>query len=145
MLNTNISIQKMKTVTTTRYVSDYEYEATNSQGLKVKIDMKDQGKADQSPMELVLSALSGCVAVEVALMIQKRRKTLVDFVIEAEGTRRDEAPKYYTDIHLKFILTSPDANQEELEKVTKLSLEKYCSVASSLKANITFSTEIVRS
>ncbi|MBL6445314.1 OsmC family protein [Fulvivirga sp. 29W222] len=134
----------MKTLTKTRYISDYEYEATNSQGLKVKIDMKNQDKLDQSPMELVLSALSGCIAVEVALMIQKRRKTLTDFVIEAEGTRRDEAPKYYTDIHLKFVLTSPDANEEELGKVAKLSLEKYCSVASSLKADITFSTEIIR-
>ena len=134
----------MKTTTTTKYISDYEYESTNSQGLKARIDMKDVGKVDQSPMELVLSALSGCVAVEVALMIQKRRKTLIDFSIEAEGTRRDEAPKYYTDIHLKFILTSPDANEEELQKVAKLSLEKYCSVASSLKANITFSTQILR-
>ena len=133
----------MKTITTTKYVSDYEYESTAEKGQKVKIDMKAIGKHDQSPMELVLSALSGCLAVEVALMIQKRRKTLNDLEIKAEGTRRDEAPKYFTDIHLRFILTSPDANNEELEKVVKLSLEKYCSVASSLKTDITFSTEVV--
>ncbi|MEX2336193.1 MAG: OsmC family protein [Fulvivirga sp.] len=134
----------MKTNTTTKYISDYEYESTTAKGQKVKIDMKATGKEDQSPMELVLSALSGCLAVEVALMIQKRKRTLNDLVIEAEGTRQDEAPKYYKNIHLKFILTSPDANNEELEKVTKLSLEKYCSVASSLKADITFNTEVVR-
>lgn len=134
----------MNTKTTTRYISDYEYESSNEKGNKVIIDMKDVGKTHQSPMELVLSALSGCLAVEVALTVQKRRKTLVDLVIEADGKRRDEAPKFYTDIHLKFILTSPDATNEELEKLTKLSLEKYCSVASSLNANITFSTEVVR-
>lgn len=134
----------MNTKTTTRYISDYEYESSNEKGNKVIIDMKDVGKTHQSPMELVLSALSGCLAVEVALTVQKRRKTLINLVIEADGKRRDEAPKFYTDIHLKFILTSPDATNEELEKLTKLSLEKYCSVASSLNANITFSTEVVR-
>lgn len=134
----------MKKNITTKYISDYEYEATNEQGIKARIDMKATGKQDQSPMELVLSALSSCVAVEVALMMQKRKKTVTDFVIEAEGTRQEEAPKFFTDIHLKFILTSPDANNEEFYKVTKLSLEKYCSVASSLKADITFETEVIK-
>lgn len=134
----------MKTITTTKYISDYEYESTAEKGQKVKIDMKAIGKEHQSPMELVLSALSGCVAVEVALMIQKRRKTLHGLEIKAEGNRQDVAPKFFTDIHLKFILHSPDANDEELGKVVKLGLEKYCSVASSLKANITWSTEVQR-
>lgn len=134
----------MYTKTTTRYISDYEYESANEKGNKVMIDMKEVGKVHQSPMELVLSALSGCVAVEVALTVQKRKKTLKDLVIEAEGKRRDDPPRFYTDIHLKFIVTSPDATHEEVEKLTKLSLEKYCSVASSLNAKITFSTEIVR-
>lgn len=134
----------MKTTTLTKYKSDYEYESTNAAGVKANIDMRAQGKEHQSPMEILLSALSSCVAVEVALMIQKRKKTLSDLTIEAIGTRQEETPKYYTDIHLKFVLTSPDANEEELEKVTRLSLEKYCSVASSLKANVTFSSEVTR-
>ncbi|UII23787.1 OsmC family protein [Fulvivirga ligni] len=128
---------------TTNYISDYEYVATTEEGQKVKIDMKDAGKTDQSPMQLVLSALTGCIAVEIALVIKKRRKTLVDLIIDAEGTRNGEAPKYFTNIHLKFTLVSPDANNDELYKATKLSLEKYCSVASSLKADITFETEVV--
>ncbi|QSE95985.1 OsmC family protein [Fulvivirga lutea] len=129
---------------TTTYNSDYEYTSSTEEGQKVKIDMKDKGKTDMSPMQLVLSALSGCVAVEVALMIQKRRKKLVDLRIEAEGTRRNETPKGFTDIHLKFILVSPDATVEELEKVTKLGLENYCSVGNSLKANVTFDCAIER-
>ncbi|MBL3655495.1 OsmC family protein [Fulvivirga sediminis] len=128
---------------TTKYISDYEYEASTEEGQKVKIDMKDSGKTDQSPMQLVLSALTGCIAVEIALVIKKRRKTLIDLIIEAEGTRREEAPKYFTNIHLLFTLVSPDANNEELYKATKLSLEKYCSVASSLNADITFDTKVI--
>lgn len=129
---------------TTQYISDHEYDSFNDKGNKVFIDMKDKDKTGQSPMELILSALNGCVAVEVAQMIQKRRKTLTDFKIETSGQRKEDHPRGYTKIEMKFILTSPDAKLEELEKVTRLSLEKYCSVAESLKADISFTAEIIR-
>lgn len=129
---------------TTKYLTDHEYEAFNEAGNKVFIDMKDEGKTGQSPMEMILSALCGCVAVEVAQMIQKRRKQVADLTITAEGTRKDDHPRGFTNIAMKFTLKSADANKEELDKVTKLSLEKYCSVAESLKADITFETAIER-
>lgn len=129
---------------TTKYISNFEYEAFNEKGHKTFIDMKDEGKTGQSPMEMVLSALCSCVAVEVAEMIQKKRKILEDLTIEAVGIRKDDHPRGFTNITLKFILESPDAKDEDLEKVTKLALEKYCSVAESLKAEITFETEVVR-
>lgn len=128
----------------TNYISDYEYVSKTDEGQQVKIDMKDTGKTDMSPMQLILSALTGCVAVEVALMMKKRRKTVTDLHIEANGKRRDTDPKSFTDIHLSFTLTSPDAKVEELEKVTKLGLENYCSVGSSLNANITFECKVVQ-
>lgn len=131
-------------IITTKYKSDYEYTATTEDGQSVKIDMKDEGKTDMSPMQMILSALTGCVAVEVALMMKKRRKTVEDLNIEAHGTRRDKAPKSFTAIHLVFTLTSPDAKLEELEKVTKLGLESYCSVGSSLNADITFECKVLR-
>ncbi len=129
---------------TTKYKSDYEYTSVTEEGQSVKIDMKDMDKTDMSPMQLVLSALSACVAVEVALMIQKRRKNLTDLSIEAQGTRRDDNPRGFTSIHLIFTLVSPDASKEELEKVTKLGLESYCSVGNSLKADITFECRVLK-
>ena len=88
---------------TTQYVSDYEYKATTSEGHTVDIDMRKEDKVDQSPMEMVLSALTGCVAVEVALMVKKRRKMVSDLIVEANANRRETAPRSFTDIHLKFI------------------------------------------
>lgn len=130
---------------TTQYLSDYEYKSTTENNQSVNIDMKSESKEHQSPMELVLSALSGCIAVEIALMIPKRRKTLTDLKIEANGKRKDTDPKGFTDIELHFILTSPDAQIEELEKAAALALEKYCSVADSLKASITQKCSVIRS
>ena len=130
---------------TTTYLSDFEYKAVAETGESLVIDMKPEGKTEMAPMQMVLSALSGCIAVEISLMIQKKRRTLNNLIIEANGTRREEAPRSFTDFHLKFILISPDATVEELQKVAQLGLEKYCSVADSLKANISFDCEVKES
>ncbi|WP_114749271.1 OsmC family protein [Pleomorphovibrio marinus] len=124
--------------------ADKEYEAVNESGNRIGIDMYDgEGKRHQSPMELLLSALAGCSAVDAVQMMKKKRRTITSFETEAIGERREGIPAYYTAIHLSFILTSPDATEEEFAKVIKLAVEKYCSVASSLKPEITFESKIV--
>ncbi|NJM26644.1 MAG: OsmC family protein [Bacteroidia bacterium] len=126
-------------------IEDEVYEATNQNGNSVNIDMrKAELKKGQSPTELLLSSLAGCGAVDIVIMLKKRRKTIQSFTIETEGNRRDDPPRYFTDIHCNYIVVSPDVTEEELYKTAKLALEKYCSVASSLKSNITFSVSVVR-
>lgn len=130
---------------TTRYFEDEVFTSQNENNNTATIDMrKAEVKQNLSPVELVLAALSSCVAVEVVSMIKKRRKTVSDLIITAEGDRRTDPPKALTDIRLKFTLVSPDANNDELYKVTQLSLESYCSVKSSLTAPVSFTTEVVR-
>lgn len=128
---------------TVRMKADYEYEAVNQQGNKVQIDMYDApDKRAQSPMDLLLSALGGCASVDAVQMMKKKRKEVLDFYVEVEGVRNEGIPAFYTDIHLKFTLVSPNATEEEFAKVVALSVEKYCSVSSSLKSRVTFSSEV---
>lgn len=127
----------------TRMLEDEVYEATNAAGHSVNLDMRSADKKQaQSPTELLLSSLAGCGAVDIVLILKKRKKTITDFIIETTGTRRDETPRRFTDIHCKYIITSSDVEEEELNKVAALSLEKYCSVAASISSNITFSVEV---
>ncbi|MBS1978045.1 MAG: OsmC family protein [Bacteroidetes bacterium] len=127
-------------------LGDEVYEATNENGNTVKIDMrKKEEKKALSPMELVLSAVAGCGAVDIVSMLKKRKKTVTKFVIDAEAGRMETPPRYFTSIHCKYIITSPDVTEEELTKVAALTLEKYCSVVSSLKAEVTFDVEVIRS
>jgi len=130
---------------TVRMKADYEYEAVNPQGNVVQIDMYDAPeKKAQSPMDLLLSAVGSCASVDAVLMMRKKRKTITDFYVEVEGTRNEGIPAFYTHIVLKFILVSPDATEEEFIKVVALSVEKYCSVVSSLNSKISFSAEVKR-
>jgi putative redox protein len=131
---------------TVRMKSDLKYESTNPQGNVVDIDMLDpEHKQAQSPMDLLLSALGGCASVDAVLMMKKKRRQVIDFYVEVEGQRHEGVPGYYTDIALHFVLVSPDATVDEFAKVVALSVDKYCSVASSLKSSIRYTSEISRS
>ncbi len=137
----------MSVKTTVNYKADKEYEGVNATGAKVAIDMYDpEDKKAMSPTELLLSSVAACAMVDISLMLRKRKKTLVDFKAETEGVRRDEHPRAFTDIHINFIITSPDAKEEEVAKIVDLSVEKYCSVAATLKGgpNVTHSFEVER-
>ncbi|MBW3468632.1 OsmC family protein [Arthrospiribacter ruber] len=130
---------------TVRMKADHEYEASNPQGNVVQIDMYDPAdKKAQSPMELLLSALGGCSAVDAVQMMKKKRRTVTEFFIEVEGERNDGIPAFYKTIHLHFVLVSPDAKEEEFAKVVALSVDKYCSVASSLNSAISYTSEVKR-
>ncbi len=131
----------MKVVT--HMLEDEVYETSNEHGHKVKIDMRSiENRQHQNPVEILLSSLTACGAVDITLLLKKRRKTITKFQIDTVGTRREETPKAFTKIHCHYIITSPDVTPDELFKVAELSLEKYCSVAATLKAEITFSVEV---
>jgi putative redox protein len=121
------------------------FESSNESGNTVSIDMrKAPEKTGQSPIELLQSAVAACAGVEVAAMMKKRKKKVEALAIEVTSVRQDQMPRWLMEIHCKYILTSPDATAGELTKVTRLAMEKYCSVAASLKAVFTFSVEVVR-
>jgi putative redox protein len=129
----------------TRMLGDEVYEATSESGNTVRVDMQQtELRKGQSPTELLLSAVAGCGAVDIVVILKKRKKTIQDFVIETTGIRREETPRRFTSIHCKYIVTSPDVTEEELEKVAVLSIEKYCSVAATLNCKVTHSVQVLR-
>ncbi len=136
-----------KRTTTTQYLAEFEYQAANPQGNTVQIDMYDpENKKAQSPMELLLSAAAACSAVDVIGILKKKRKTIDGLQVVAEGVRRNEHPKYFTDILLVFKLSSPDTTKSELEKIVALSVDKYCSVAATIRgvAKVRYESIVLR-
>ena len=129
----------------TKMLEDEVYEASNDAGHTITMDMREASlKQNQSPPELLLSSLAGCGAVDIVIMLKKRKKTINSFITETVGVRRDETPRKFLDIHCKYIVTSPDVELDELDKFAKLSLEKYCTVAATLNSHIHFSVEVKR-
>ncbi len=107
-------------------------------GQQLMIDGESYAKTGMNPMEVLLNALGACAAFDVVEMIRKRRLDLVSYRIELEGDRFDGTPSYYTDIRAVHHIDAPGLKQEMAERFVDLATNKYCSVAASLKADISF-------
>jgi putative redox protein len=130
-----------------KYVEDEKYELTNQSDNTVIVDMfDDKKKENQSPMELLLSAITSCAAVEIVSMIKKRRRNFKNIEALTSGVRADTTPKYFKSINIKYLIYSSDLKNEEADRFISLSIEKYCSVGASLRKDTTVnhSFEILR-
>lgn len=129
------------------YLDDEKYSVKNGSGNELVVDMYAKEKKENlSPMELLLSAVTTCAAVEVVSMIKKRRRDFKDIKAESSGVRADTHPMYYKEIHVKYIIYSKDLNDNEAERFISLALTKYCSVGSSIRkdTHVKHSFEIIR-
>ncbi len=97
------------------------------------------------PMEVVLSGLGGCSAIDVMLILKQSRQSVSNCEIEITANRADTIPKVFTDIQIHYILTGIDMDSKKVDRAVKLSMEKYCSVTRMLEptVRITADFEIV--
>jgi putative redox protein len=104
----------------------------------------DGGAAEgPSPMEALLLALAGCSGADVVSILKKKRADLRAFRVEVVGERREEHPKRYTAITLRFHVSAPGLGEEHARRAIDLSLEKYCSVTHSLAQDIALRYELL--
>jgi len=105
-------------------------------------DKPDAGHgAGSSPMELMLMSIASCTAMDVISILKKRRAKLYDLEIEIDGERRDEHPRFYTDIHIKYLLRGKGLKVKDVERAINLSEEKYCSAIGMVKNTTNISSE----
>jgi len=119
-------------------------ENGNTVYFDVPIERRGQATAP-SPMETLLACLAACSSIDIVLILKKKRQNLKGLSVEVTGVRRDEDPKIYTEISLKYAVKGKGLDKGAVENAIKLSHEKYCSVGGLLKqaAKISTSYEIV--
>ncbi|HET9886065.1 MAG TPA: OsmC family protein [bacterium] len=89
--------------------------------------------AGSRPKELVLFALGGCTAFDVAEILRKRRLDVRSFTIDLEAEEADTQPRVFTKIQLTYNVEGEGVQPSDLELAIHLSLEKYCSVSAMLR------------
>ncbi|MCM3568666.1 OsmC family protein [Neobacillus mesonae] len=109
-------------------------------GFPIKMDTNEQyggeGKGN-TPLEMLLSALAGCIGIDVTMILKPYLDQITNIRIEVNGKRGEEPPKPLTDIEVVFIV---DGNIEakKVWRAIHLGKEKYCVVSASLAADVTF-------
>ena len=102
---------------------------------------KDEGPR---PKALMLSALAGCTGMDVVAILNKMQMPFERFTIEIDAESTDQHPKVYKSVTLVYHFWGDELDEAKIEKAVRLSQEKYCGVAATLKqlAEIDFSIRL---
>lgn len=115
------------------------FEAKGPSGYPMSMDATPnyggEGKAP-TPTEMLLSALVGCIGIDVTMILKPHLDKIESIEITADGSRREELPTAFTAVVLSFDVKG-DIDAKKVMRAIKLGEEKYCAVSASLKADIT--------
>ncbi len=115
---------------------DFEMTITDATGNSMVIDIPtDQGGNGNGmrPMQTVLAALCGCSAVDVVSILKKQKQILTGFKITVDGEREQgKEPSVWETVDLVFELTG-EVEPNKGFRAVKLSVDKYCSVAETVR------------
>lgn len=110
-----------------------EFEVTNVRGGTMRIGGEDNDNF--TPVELLLTAIAGCSAVDVDYITSKRAEP-VSFTVEASGEKqRDEQARNHMDgLTVRFSVTFPEGEEgdrarEMLPKAIAMSHDRLCTVS----------------
>jgi putative redox protein len=81
-----------------------------------------------SPKQLLLAAVCGCSAMDVAGLLRKNKQTVDSFHIEADAPVTEGYPAIFSLIQLDYFLQGTIDREQAIEAV-RLSQTKYCGVS----------------
>jgi putative redox protein len=127
--------------TTVKWVTGKQFVGTDERNHSVVLS-GDNPATGVSPSQMLLIGLSACTAYDVLEIMIKKRKPLTLLEIIAAGEQAPDPPWAYQRIHLKYRVGGNALTKKALAQAVQLSLEKYCSVAATVRGVATLSTEI---
>ena len=130
--------------TKVHWLKDRHFVGTDSNNHSVVLSGQKDGMG-VSPSETLLIALASCSSVDVVEILEKKRKKLTSLEVTASGERNPDPPWAYRKIHVKYRLGGQGLTDKAVEQAIKLSQEKYCSVAATVRgvAELSWEYEIV--
>jgi putative redox protein len=130
----------MAVVTTLKWLDEKHFVGIDSDNHSVVLS----GQADGigvKPSEMLLIALASCSSVDVVEILEKKRMKLTGLEVVTTGERDPEPPWPFRKIHVKYRLTGEGLTPKAVEQAIRLSQEKYCSVAATVRGVAEITTE----
>lgn len=142
----------MRTVDVTWDQVAGKFDATGSiRGHTVAINapgMPEEHKrpAGFSPADLLLAAMGSCSLWDVVEILRKSRQEVRDLRVHVTTEQQPDAPWTFRKVHLHYLFVADALDSAVAERAVRLSVEKYCSVISTVghAATVTDSFEVVR-
>jgi putative redox protein len=119
------------------------FQAVDAKGNVIPMDANESAQNTNlgaRPMQLLLMALGGCSGVDVLSILKKQKQKVEQLSITIQGERANAVPSPWKSVHVIFTFKG-ELDVQKCERACSLSVEKYCSVAETLRlagANITW-------
>jgi putative redox protein len=119
-----------------RVGTGYGFNARDAYGHTINIDTSPDTGGENfgvRPMQLVLMSLGGCSGIDIISILNKQRVMVQSFLMKIEGEREpDKIPSLWKTIHVIFEFEGK-IEPAMAKRACELSIEKYCSVAETLR------------
>lgn len=93
------------------------------------------------PMLSLLMACGACSGIDIVMILEKQRQTFDELKITVLGEReKDKTPALWETVHVSYYLKG-NVEEDKAQRAAMLSVDKYCSVAETLRragAGVTF-------
>jgi putative redox protein len=92
---------------------------------------------DMSPMELMLTALGSCAAIDLFKALSLRGVNIQSIEIELSGKpAKEDESNNIGEVLMTYTITAQNVTRKEVEEIVQQSLNRYCSIAIALKRSI---------
>ena len=119
-----------------RVQGDFGFEARDANGHMVRMDSSPESGGENfgvRPMQMLLMGLGGCSGIDIVSILKKQRQQIDGFKMHIEGEREPgKEPSLWKTANIIFELTGK-IDIEKAKRACELSMDKYCSVAATLK------------
>jgi len=120
----------------------FEGRSAYEQTIAIDVSPPHGDDAGAKPMELLLISLASCAGQVVISLLQKMRQDIRNFSLRATGTKHNDHPKVFTEIHLEIEAAGPGLEKVAVEKAVQMAEDKYCPVFAMLKKSVAIRTTI---
>jgi putative redox protein len=119
-----------------RVSGDFGFEAKDQTGHTARMDSSPETGGLNfgiRPMQMLLMGLGGCSGIDIVSILKKQRQTVNGFHMSIEGEReKGKEATLWKALRIVFELKG-QIDPDKARKACELSMDKYCSVAATLK------------
>lgn len=127
-------------LTTVEWKGGMVFESTPPSGNRLVIDISvEEGGSNTgpSPVEALLSAIASCSAVDVVMILQKKKQIVTSYRVEIDGERGPVGvyPRPFTSIVVRHIVSGENLDPAAVARAVSLSDDKYCTVLATIRSS----------
>lgn len=132
-----------------RVHGDFGFEARDSNGHVVRFDSSPESGGEDfgvRPMQVLLMGLGACSGIDIVSILKKQRQDVEGFRMYIEGEREPgKEPSLWQHVQIIFELQG-NIDPSKAQRACELSMEKYCSVAETIRrsgASISWDVRVI--